>query len=68
MLFRSDNTTDTGGNDTAASSTAYDLREHLIQTLQQVYGDNPTQKWRVTQHKKLGRIDAPILFTAVRIQ
>jgi Putative rRNA methylase len=45
-----------------------ELSEHLIQTLQQVYDDNPYQKWRVTQHKKLGRIDAPILFTAVRIQ
>ena len=50
------------------SFSSIDVRDHLIQTLQQVYDDNPYQKWRVTQHKKLGRIDAPILFTAVRIQ
>ena len=59
-----DHTNDDG--DSRASTN--DVREHLIQTLQQVYDENPYQKWRVTQHKKLGRIDAPILFTAVRIQ
>ena len=54
-------------NDRNSDSTT-EVREHLIQTLEQVHDDNPYQKWRVTQHKKLGRIDAPILFTAVRIQ
>jgi Putative rRNA methylase len=44
------------------------VRDQLAMTLRQVYEDNPLQKWRVTEHKKLGRIDAPILFTAIRIQ
>ena len=61
-----DNMSTDGGSNNSDNTT--EVREHLIQTLQQVHDDNPYQKWRVTQHKKLGRIDAPILFTAVRIQ
>ena len=64
--YNNDNEDKDDNSNVAFSSI--DVRDHLIQTLQQVYDDNPYQKWRVTQHKKLGRIDAPILFTAVRIQ
>ena len=67
-LHNNNNDNEDKDDNSNVAFSSIDVRDHLIQTLQQVYDDNPYQKWRVTQHKKLGRIDAPILFTAVRIQ
>jgi hypothetical protein len=53
---------------TTTTTTTTTIRDYLIQTIQQIYNHNIQQKWRVTQHQKLGRNDAPILYTAVRIQ
>jgi Putative rRNA methylase len=50
-----------------SSATPQILRDQLEGALREVYEDDRKKKWRVTEHKKLGRLDAPILFTAVRI-
>ena len=70
VVAASDTKDDTVKDDdvVTTTTTTRDLREHLRHTLQMIHDDNPHQKWRVTQHAKLGRRDAPILLTAVRIQ
>jgi Putative rRNA methylase len=50
-----------------SSATPQILRDLLEDALREVHEDDRKKKWRVTEHKKLGRLDAPILFTAVRI-
>jgi Putative rRNA methylase len=50
-----------------SSATPQILLDQLEAALREVYEDDRKKKWRVTEHKKLGRLDAPILLTAVRI-